>query len=330
MIFVTLPASIRRYARLGMRFGPRLVTRAGIVQSEARIATDSQKYWRSSDSPRWASDSHWRSAPPFDGNDLWNQIGQRHLTMLESVMGVSPCGEDWGRVVEWGCGGGANAVRIAPRCREFIGVDVASESLDECRRQVEAECQTPFRPILVDVAEPERALTAIDGPCDAFVSFYVFELLPTPEYGQRILEIAAQLLVPGGNALVQIKYDDGTWRTRARRRNYRFGISDMTTYPIAQFWDLASACGLKPQSVWLRPRDELDERYAYFHLHKAHDSSRAKLAGPTVLDRLRSIGLSEKLIADGLSSGRVQVDGVTVTDPLVPAAPPAWIVVKDL
>jgi SAM-dependent methyltransferase len=288
-----LPAPVRRYVRSGLVLGQRLLAMAGVVQSEAAISSDSQDYWRSPDAGWWASNSHWRDAPVFAGGDLWDRIGQRHLEMLEVVAGAAPSGTGWRRVVEWGCGGGANAVHIAPRCTEFIGVEVAPDSLEECRRQVGAVCQTPFRPILIDVADPEQALSAIGEPCDLFVSFYVFELLPTPEYGQRILRIAAQLLAPGGHVLVQVKYDDGTWRTRARRRNYCFGVGDMTTYPIAQFWEMAAASGLEPQAVRLRPRDELDERYAYFHLRKVPDQE-------------------------------------TVTDPGRPAPPPTPILVEDL
>ena len=74
----------------------------------------------------------------------------------------------FGRVVEWGCGGGANAVQIAPVAREFIGVDVSSESLQECARQVEARCDAPFRPVLVDVRDPEAALRDVTESWDVF------------------------------------------------------------------------------------------------------------------------------------------------------------------
>lgn len=202
----------------------------------------------------------------FGDGALWRRIGENHLAMLEEAAGSDGAG--WGRVVEWGCGGGANAVHLAPRCTEFIGVDVAPASLVECARQVESECDTPFRSVLIDVAEPEQALAAIDQPCDLFVAFYVFELIPSPEYGERILRIASRLLAPGGLALIQVKYDDGTWRTRSRRRSYRSGLADMTTYSVPAFWELAASCGLEPQTIKLVPRDALDERYAYFHLRK--------------------------------------------------------------
>lgn len=240
----------------------------GLRQSGRRIAADSQAYWSDMRSSRWKANSHWRDAPVFEGSDLWRQIGQRHLAMFERGARMVQFSRPWHRIVDWGCGGGANAVHFAPRAGEFVGVDISSESLAECGRQIAAVCDTPFRPVLIDVAEPERALELIQAPCDVFLSFYVFELIPSPEYGERLLRIAARLLAPGGLALIQTKYDTGRWRTRPRRRAYRTGLAEMTTYPIPEFWDLAVRCGLDPEAIELVPRNELDERYAYFLLSK--------------------------------------------------------------
>lgn len=68
--------------------------------------------------------------------------------------------------------------------------------------------------------------------------------------------------------MIQIKYDEGRFWTRPRRRAYRSGLADMTTYPISEFWQLAVTCGLRPESVELVPKNELDERYAYFLLSR--------------------------------------------------------------
>ncbi|UOX88373.1 class I SAM-dependent methyltransferase [Amycolatopsis sp. FBCC-B4732] len=84
----------------------------------------------------------------------------------------------WKRVLEWGCGGGANVVHFAPRTEEFVGVDISVETLQECEKQVAAVCGTPFRPIAIDVAQPETAVAQVEGWCDMFLSFYVFELIP--------------------------------------------------------------------------------------------------------------------------------------------------------
>ena len=122
-----------------------------------------------------------------------------------------------------------------------------------------------WRPVLIDVATPEKAIHDADV-CDVWLSFYVFELIPSPEYGERLLRIAHQMLTPGGLALIQITYSDGRWSTRPRRRSYRSGLASMTTYRIDEFWAIAERCGFIPATIELVPRNELDERYAYFLL----------------------------------------------------------------
>jgi SAM-dependent methyltransferase len=256
---------VRRLAGKGRQLMHLALAAVGVQQSDRKLATDSQQYWTDADNDSWASYSHWESGDVFAGKDLWAEIGRRHLTMFERGALVAGFDRPWGRVLEWGCGGGANAVHFAPYATEFVGVDVSQDSLRECARQVQATCDTPFKPLLIDVAEPETVL-AQTPTCDVFLCCYVFELFPTPEYGERVLRIARQLLRPGGLALVQIKYDTGHWTTKPRRRAYRTAVADMTTYPIHTFWELTQKCEFEPQSVELVPRNELDERYAYFLL----------------------------------------------------------------
>lgn len=266
----SLPSAAVRRAKRTARQAENLFHRAlvtvGARQPESRISADAQDYWRRPAGATWRGNSHWRDAPVFDGTDLWTRIGAQHLDLFDA--GARMCGFDrpWHRVLEWGCGGGANAIHFAPRAGEFIGVDISAETLQECAKQIDAVCETPFRPIAIDVAAPESAIPRIDGTCDVFLSCYVFELVPTPEYGERLLRIAHEVLAPGGLALIQIKYSDGRRRTRSRRRAYRRGLAEMTTYPIDEFWQLGQRCGFVPKAVHLVPRNELDERYAYFFL----------------------------------------------------------------
>jgi SAM-dependent methyltransferase len=252
--------------RAGIQGGAlRMLQAVGVRRSEAAIEAAAQRYWSEVHQGRG---SHWEGTGRFVRGDLWMTIGLRHLAMLRRAAKTLDVPATGGRVVEWGCGGGANAVQIAPSAREFIGVDVSNDSLQECARQVAARCDTTFRPVLIDVSHPEAALHHIDCPCNVFLCFYVFELIPSPGYGERILHVAKELLAPGGLALIQIKYDTGSWRTRPRRLSYRFSPGNMTTYPIHTFWQLAARCGFEPQYVELVPEDELDERYAYFVLLK--------------------------------------------------------------
>jgi len=205
----------------------------------------------------------------FDDGDLWSRIGRDHLNLFERGARMAGFTRKWDRIVDWGCGGGANAVWFAPHAREYIGVDIADETLRTCEREVAGACDTPFTPVRITVDAPEAALEHVRNACDVFLCFYVFELIPTPEYGERLLRIASRMLAPGGLAMIQIKYDTGSWWTRPRRRNYRSGLAEMTTYRIDQFWQLATRYRFTPQAVHVVPQNELDHHYAYFVLTKS-------------------------------------------------------------
>ncbi|MGY1769697.1 class I SAM-dependent methyltransferase [Blastococcus sp. SYSU D00813] len=263
-------AHVRGIARRTEDAAQRVLAGAGLRHSERRICADAQAYWQQPGDPGWQSDAHWRTESAFAGNDLWPEIGRRHLTMFERGTRTVRFDRPWGRVLEWGCGGGANAVHFAPRADEFIGVDVSAETLSRCGSEVAAVSDTPWRPVRIAVDDPEAALDEVDR-CDVWLSFYVFELIPSPEYGERLLRIAHRMLTPGGLALIQVKYSDGRWLTRPRRRSYRSGLASMTTYGIDEFWRLAQRCGFVPETVELVPQDALDERYAYYLLTRPAD-----------------------------------------------------------
>ena len=155
---------------------------------------------------------------------MWDVVGRGHLELFDRLARVVERKEQLGTVVEWGCGGGANAVSFAPRCSSFVGVDISQDSLDECARQVTAVTSTPFRSVLVDVADREAALPRLGEPCDLFICLYVFQLIPSPEYG--VSASCGSRIGPSpraGSAFVQIKYDPGSYRTRSRQRGYRTG-----------------------------------------------------------------------------------------------------------
>jgi SAM-dependent methyltransferase len=238
------------------------LTRLGFSQSPMRITADAEAYWTSGQGETWAANSHWHDG--LAEND-WHVIGTEHWSLWQTFARAVGADGPLKRIVDWGCGGGANAVAFAPHCAEYIGADIVPASVRECEDQVAMRCDTPFKGIVIDTAQPE--ISARDIPkCDLFICFYVFEVVPTPEYGLRILKIAANLLEPSGYAIVQIKYRSG-WRSASRGRRYKSSTAaTMTSYRIEEFWNAALRCGLRPQLIHLVPRNALDERYAYFLL----------------------------------------------------------------
>lgn len=259
-------------ARLVQDRAHRVLSTIGLRQSDDRLNADAQRFWEETDDDRWATNSHWAGGSVFRDNDLFDVIGERHLRMFERAARSLEFKEPWGRIVDWGCGGGMNAVRFAPRASEYVGVDVSDTSLAECGRQVASVCETPFHAVQVSVDDPEQGVRRI-GRADVFLSYYVFELLPNPRSGERILACAWRILRPGGLAMIQIKYGDGRWSHRSRLRSYASSFAHMTTWRPDEFHLLAESVGFEPIHVEFLPVDELgDVRYAYFLLRRPEEA----------------------------------------------------------
>jgi SAM-dependent methyltransferase len=243
--------------------------RLGLFDSESDVAAEAQRYWTAEPDGTLRDHSHWRGSPAFaDDEQRWRAIGAEHLSLYRTFARAFGVERPLGRVLEWGCGGGTNVLAFAGECAEFVGVEVSPASLEECSRQAATIPGARFTPVLVSVAEPEAVLPRLRGSCDLFLSTYVFELLPSQQYGLRLLRLARELLVPGGIALVQIKYATGRWWTQPRRFAYSKDPANVTTYRIDEFWAHAERCGFTRQLVHLAIEQPLvgDGRYAYYGL----------------------------------------------------------------
>ncbi|HET8663505.1 MAG TPA: class I SAM-dependent methyltransferase [Nocardioides sp.] len=234
-----------------------------IPQSVARRGAEAMEFWNNQEGPRWGSDTHTRGAVPG-----WETIGPEHRELFTRF--AVACGVDTSprRILEWGAGGGANAVAFAPHAQEFIAVDVSGSILEECRQRVADVCSTPFVPVLVGVNSPHDVFNEVSGEVDLFLCLYVIELLPSKEHARRVIQHASRLLRSGGSAFVQVKYRTRSPWTRPRSWSYARQVAAMTSFDIDEFWHLSQECGLTPRLITLVPKNELDERYAYYFLTK--------------------------------------------------------------
>lgn len=244
--------------------------RVGWTQSEARMTSDAQRYWRQT-STKHALNSHWRNAME---PGAWEALGQFHRELFERFFPEHQGPRRLPRMLEWGCGGGANAIAFADLVEQFIGVDLSPESLEECGRQL-AGYDVRYTPQIVAAAQPDSVLDSLKNPVDFFLCTFVFELLPTEGVARQILNVAHQILRDGGVAMIQVKYATSHPATHSRRFAYRLDLANTTTFPIEQFWQLACQCGFVPRCVHLLPNAPLvhDERYAYFFLDRPRHSN---------------------------------------------------------
>ena len=264
-------AATRRPSPRARRPGPheRLLGALGGRHSEERLIGDATVFWARRDDPRWSDRSHWRGGSVID-DERFDAIGAESLAIFDRLAATLGHVPDLGCVLEWGVGGGANAVHFAPRATRFVAVDVNPDSTAEAARLVARTCDTPVTPVVVEVADPQVVHDHVPAcTVDLFVCIYVLELVPSPEYGLRVMRQAADLMRPGALAFVQIKYSTGAASTAPPRRNYRYFSADMTTYRLEEFWTAMEGIGLRPLVMSLVPENALDRRYGYFLLQCA-------------------------------------------------------------
>ena len=238
--------------------------------SDGRRIADSHAFWNDPARSDLETIMHWRGEGPFRDDRLWLELGRKHLSMLKQAAEWADIPLPVERIVEWGCGGGMNAVQLARETSVYIGVDVNPRSLKECVHQVTAERAGRCVPVLIDSANPEAAVEEIGALCDLLFSSYVFEVFPSTEYGLRVLRVAYELLRPGGVALIQVRYHSGVRLVSGDRLAYARNWLSNTSFTIEGFWTASEEVGFEPLYVTLVPRQpELDEsRYAYFALKR--------------------------------------------------------------
>lgn len=263
------------------RLGVLRATQGG--QSEDEIATEASRYWN--EGQRAGVDvgdySHWLGSGPWADRERWLALGRVHFRMFERLALVTATPRPIRRMIEWGCGGGANAVHFINEVEEFCSIEIAQASLDECGQVLSSMGFRGYRPVLIRAQSPERALELAGGGFDLFLCTYVFELLPGRRYGERVLRAAFDLLRPGGLAIIQIRYDDGSERSRQKTADYYRHATRFTSYRVEEFWTLAETVGFRPEYVTLVPKQTEEysgDLYAYFSMVRSPSRPDASVA----------------------------------------------------
>lgn len=177
--------SMVKRAKQWARKAEALAARIGPAQSARDIERQSLAMWRDRGTTNLAGHSHAMGDDGI-GEEAWLRIGRDAVLRFDAA--AHALGWDGGKLhtlLDYGCGHGAQACAFAEGVPVIVGVDVQLAALDSALESVggvdrgeDSPCD--FMPVLID--EPEDVYPHVKmGYVDAFVSFYVFELLPGQE-----------------------------------------------------------------------------------------------------------------------------------------------------
>jgi SAM-dependent methyltransferase len=242
------------------------VTTASSAGLHDDLVEEAGQYWRQSAVRPWVQDmSHWRGQGRWADDGEWKNVGAKHVELYRQLCVLSGRETPVRSMLEWGPGGGANAVAFAQQVARFYGVDISPANLRECARQLEAIAYKTFRPIEIDASTPEQCLESIDAPVDFVLCTAVFQHFPGNTYGERVMRVFHRALADDGIALVQTRYDDGSEALRCKSSDYAKNVVAFTSYRVEEFWRVAVEAGFEPISVVLCP----EQCYAFYMLKKA-------------------------------------------------------------
>jgi 2-polyprenyl-3-methyl-5-hydroxy-6-metoxy-1,4-benzoquinol methylase len=237
------------------------------TEKESKLVKDAAKYWSESRSSNEKKElSHWRNTGKWDDVN-WIGQGKIHFNMFENLCVMSNVNKDNAKtMIEWGPGGGANAITFSRHFSEFIGIDISQPNLDECSKQLKASGYKYFYPIFIQAEQPKSCIDQISAPVDFFLSTAVFQHFPSKSYGIEVLNIAHKLLKDEGIALIQIRYDNLNRRFLSKKRDYSKHAITFTSYTLDEFWESCLVAGFNPMYISLNPKTN----YAYYFLKKAY------------------------------------------------------------
>ena len=231
---------------------------------------EAEQYWSDSQRDERLRDySHWLGHGRWADEKRWFGIGDNSRRLLDQARRIVNEDRPNHCMLEWGQGGGANAVHFSSDVNTYYGVDIAQANLDECARQFQVRGLKNFCPILIDADQPEDVVQQIEDPIDVFLSTAVFQHFPSKEYGQRVIKVVSRILRERAIGLIQIRYDNGDERFVSKNRNYRKNAITFTSYQVDEFWELLAESGLDPLNVVLSPK----HNYATYLFEKPLASS---------------------------------------------------------
>ncbi|MCP4601916.1 MAG: class I SAM-dependent methyltransferase [Proteobacteria bacterium] len=235
------------------------------TQPYSEIVNDARCFWDASNAISKIRElSHWQGVGPWADQKRWEENGQYHFSLFEQLCTISNTSRPINSMLEWGPGGGLNAVSFAREVERFCAVEISLANLEECGRQITSLGFEGFEAFLIDIERPEEIIKALIEPVDFFLCTSVFQHMPNKLYGNRVTTIAHRILKEDGLAIIHIRYDDGTEKYRPKKDNYKANVLFFTSFRIEEYWQIAKEVGFQPLSVILDPKSN----GAYYLLKK--------------------------------------------------------------
>lgn len=192
------------------------------------------------------SHSHWRESKVF--GERFQAWGARCASMLSRHPRFDR-GRDDLVIGEYGCGGGAVLLAMAPYAAELVAFDIAQSNLDETERALK-EIGKPLIKVLVP--ENFSEIRVIPESLDVFLSFNVFQHLPSKAYALDVLCYAAQVMRPGAIGIIDIRFDNGNPKFAGAaldEYNSVTGHTFATSFRIDHFHELLEKCGMQVECI---------------------------------------------------------------------------------
>lgn len=219
------------------------------IKQQQNIAT---QVWENHGNEEYRKDqSHWKGVGRWKNEEAWLNIGKntkKRLFWLARANGVKFEGHRKYSILEWGQGGGANAVGLKDIAKTYYGVDISISNLNEANRIMLAEGSNAFVPIHLQ-DEPSEVLSHIQPQSlDMFISTAVFQHFPSKEYGFEVLSAVKEMMKNGGLCYVQFRYDNGNPKYKPNQSidDYEERHICANSYSIDEFWSIVSNIGFQP------------------------------------------------------------------------------------
>ena len=240
-----------------------------LLVSKSKKIKEASIFWnreKLGNSDTFASLSHWQNSRNWDENRFkaWGELNLQRYKQLITYMQSEK--DSVKRVIEWGPGGGSNAVAFLSKLNcHYTAVDISIENLQETQRQCR-NFEKNLNTIHIDITNIEHVLRVLSiSSFDLFLITSVIPHLPTREHFERIMKIAYKLLKPNGFFIGSVIIGS---KTRATKKSYFHSPNSSLIYTFQDFNFLMRKSGFEITYLTLDNFTSKKTTYCFYFCRK--------------------------------------------------------------